>query len=220
MPEVKPAAPHAGMRRHGRREAGPIRVEVDRRTTVHSGFCRVDKLLVRHELYAGGMSGTLDRELVARGEVASVLPLDPVREEVVLIEQFRPGPHVAGWPDPWLVEIVAGLMEPGESGEELARREAIEEAGCVVTDLLQIAHYLPSPGASSESMRVYCGRTDSSEAGGLHGLDHEGEDIRAFAVPVSEAIAMVRDGHIVNAVTLIALQWLTINYADLKARWT
>ncbi len=197
----------------------PTTIELDSRTTMYDGFCRVDKLMLRHSLYVGGMSETLDREITHRGEAAAVLPYDAGRDAVVLIEQFRPGPYVAGWKNPWMVEIVAGTLEPGETPEELARREAVEEAGCILTDLIPIIHYMPSPGTSSESVHLYCGRVDAAGVGGLHGLDYEGEDIRARVVPVEEAFEMIRSGAIANAASIIALQWLLLHHADVRAGW-
>ena len=161
----------------------------------------------------------LTREILERGRVAAVLPVDPVRDRVVLIEQFRPGAWAADR-DPWLVECVAGVIEPGETPEELARREALEEAGCVVTDLVPIATFLTSPGATTETVRLFCGRVDSEGVGGLHGLAGEGEDIRVTAMPVEDAVALLDEGRIVNAKTIIALQWIARHYDSLKTRWT
>ena len=126
--------------------------------------------------------------------------------------------HAAGW-EPWLLECVAGVLEPGETGAELARREAVEEANLHITALEPIARFLTSPGATSETVELFCGRTDAGAAGGVHGLEHEGEDIRVHSVPVADALALVAEGRIVNAKTIIALQWLALNYDALRARW-
>ena len=114
---------------------------------------------------------------------------------------------------------MAGVIEPGESAEEVARREAREETGCTVTDMLEIARFSSSPGACSETVVLFCGRVDARGAGGVHGLESEGEDIRVEAVPVADALAMMEAGRIVNAKTLIALQWLALGYERLKTRW-
>ena len=136
----------------------------------------------------------------------------------MLIEQFRPGAWAAGR-EPWLLECVAGVMEPGETPEALARREAREEAGCAVTDLVPIATFLTSPGATTETVRLFCGRVDSEGVGGLHGLAEEGEDIRVAVMPVEDAVALLDEGRIVNAKTIIALQWIARHYPSLKTRW-
>ena len=194
-------------------------VELIDREVVHDGFFRLDRYRLRHRQFAGGLGPVLTREVLERGKVAAVLPVDPVRDRVVLIEQFRPGAWGADW-DPWLLECVAGVIEPGETPEDLSRREALEEAGCVVTDLVPIATFLTSPGATTETVRLFCGRVDSEGVGGLHGLAGEGEDIRVSVVTVDEAVALLDEGRIVNAKTIIALQWIARRYASLKARWS
>ena len=193
-------------------------VELMGREVVHDGFFRLDRYRLRHRQFAGGPGPVLTREILERGRVAAVLPVDPERDRVVLIEQFRPGAWAADW-DPWLLECVAGVIEPGETPEVLARREAQEEAGCTVTDLVPIATFLTSPGATTETVRLFCGRVDSEGVGGLHGLATEGEDIRVTVMPVDDAVALLDEGRIVNAKTIIALQWIALHYSSLKARW-
>ena len=202
----------------GEHEVSGQDVELMDREVVHDGFFRLDRYRLRHRQFAGGMGRLLTREILERGRVAAVLPVDPERDRVVLIEQFRPGAWAADW-DPWLLECVAGVLEPGETPEELARREAIEEAGCAITDLVPIATFLTSPGASTETVRLFCGRVDSEGVGGLHGLATEGEDIRVSVMPVDDAVALLDHGRIVNAKTIIALQWIARHYASLKTRW-
>jgi len=193
-------------------------VEVIDKRTVFEGHYRIERYHLRHTLHAGGMSETLSRELFERGQVAAVLPVDPVRDEVILIEQFRIGPYAVGW-DPWLLEGVAGIIEDEESPEDVARRETLEEAGCEIIDLVPVMRYISSPGACSETVALYCGRVDTSGAGGVHGLADEGEDIKVMVYPVAKAIGLLDSGRIVNAKTIIALQWLALNYTDLKRRW-
>ena len=193
-------------------------VELIEKQAAFRGYFRIDRLRLRFPLYEGGMSREVEREVLERGQVAAVLLVDPDRDCVVLIEQFRPGPYAAGEP-PWLIEAVAGVIEGGESAEELARREAREEANCEITDLFPIMGFFTSPGASTESVALFCGRVDSSDAGGVHGLAEEGEDIRVFVVSVDDALSLLREGRIVNAKTIIALQWLASNYDKVRKRW-
>ena len=193
-------------------------VELIEKQAAFCGYFRIDRLRLRFPLYEGGMSREVEREVLERGQVAAVLLVDPDRDCVVLIEQFRPGPYAAGEP-PWLIEAVAGVIEGGESAEELARREAREEANCEITDLFPIIRFFTSPGASTESVALFCGRVDSSDAGGVHGLAEEGEDIRVLVVSVDEALSLLREGRIVNAKTIIALQWLASNYDKVRKRW-
>ena len=193
-------------------------VQLIERSIAFDGYFRIDRYRLRHRLHCGGMSRELVREVFERGHVAGVLPVDPDRDRVVLIEQFRIGPYVVGW-DPWLFEGVAGIINAGESPEQVCRREAEEEAGCTITDLVPIARYLSSPGALSEVVNLYCGRTDSRGLGGVHGLAEEGEDIKVHVMPVDEALAMLNEGRIVNGKAIIALQWLALHYERVRKEW-
>ncbi len=197
---------------------GKKRVEVLKKKTPYKGYFQMDVYHLRHCKYDGGWTAPMSRELFERGHAAAVLPYDPDRDCVVLIEQFRIGAYAAGV-EPWLTEVVAGIIAAGESPEEVVRREAVEEAGCEIQDLVPIGTFLMTPGASSETLAMYCGRVDSKGVGGVHGLDHECEDIRSFVVPADEALAMVMACPCPNANTVIALQWLMLNRAELKRRW-
>lgn len=186
---------------------------------VHDGYFKMDRYKLRHRLHEGGWTGPMTRELLERGHAAALLPYDPVLDEVVLIEQFRIGAYAAGW-NPWLTEIVAGIIDEGESAEEVVRRETAEEAGLEVGEIERIGAFLPTPGACSETVEVFVGRVDAAKAGGVHGLDHEHEDILVTRVPYADIEAMVRDGSWTNASLAIALQWLVLNHDALRARWT
>lgn len=184
----------------------------------YQGFFRLERYRLRHTLFGGGWSGELMRELLERGQAAAILLYDPERDSVVLIEQFRIGALTAP-SGPWLLEIVAGIVDEHETGEDVARREAMEEAGFAVLDLIPICEYLVSPGGTSERIKVYCGRVDATEAGGIHGLAHEGEDIRVRVVPFAEALNMLSAGRVDSASPIIALQWLALHREDVRRRW-
>jgi ADP-ribose pyrophosphatase len=158
------------------------------------------------------------REVFERGHAVGLLLYDPDRDAVGLIEQFRPGAYAAGM-HPWLIEVVAGIIEEGETAEMVATREAREEAGVTVDDLVPMLHCLMSPGGSSETMRLFCGRIDSTVFGGLHGIAEEHEDIRVFTLPAEEAFAWLTSGRINNATCILALQWLALNRPMLRDRW-
>ena len=151
--------------------------------------------------------------------MAALLPVDPWRREVVLIEQFRPGAMAAGW-DPWLLECVAGIIEAGEEPGGVAVRECQEETGLATDRVELLCRYLTSPGACSETVHLFAGRVDASAAGGTHGLAIEGEDIRVQPFSIDEVLGRLRDGAIVNSKTIIALQWLEMHMDALIARWT
>ncbi len=192
--------------------------QVLKRECGYQGFFRMDLLQLRHELYAGGWTGTVVRELMEREPVVVVLPYDPKLDRVVLLEQFRVG-ALGSFDPPWLTEVVAGIIEDGETAEQVAERELWEEAGCRLLGLHRLYGYLSSPGGSSEHVTLYCGLVDSEGVGGLHGLEGESEDIRAYALSREEAWSAVSEGRICSAAPIIALQWLQMNHRELRARW-
>ena len=193
-------------------------VELLDKSERYSGFFRINRYRLRHRLFAGGWSGVIEREVFERGHAVGVLPYDPVADSVVLIEQFRIGALVAGM-SPWLIEVVAGIVEEGETPEEVARRETQEEAGLEIQALMPMCRYLVSPGGSSESVRLYCGRVDSRGAGGIHGLAEEHEDIRVDRLPYGDAMRLLEEGRVTNSVSLIALQWLALHRDRVRAAW-
>lgn len=195
------------------------RVEVLERTVAYDGYFTIIRYRLRHTLFAGGMSRELVRELFERGHAVAVLPYDPARGQVVLIEQFRIG-ALEVLSHPWLLEPVAGIIEPGESAEEVARREALEEAGLELLDLLPACEYFASPGGSTETCQVFIGKVDASRAGGVHGLADEGEDIRVHVMALDEALHAIDQRRIRVASTIVALQWLALHRAEVEARWT
>ena len=192
--------------------------EIVNKTVCYQGFFRLERYQVRHELFAGGWSNDLTRELLERGHAAAVILYDPRLDSVVMIEQFRIG--AVGTSDgPWLLEFVAGIIEDGEDPEAVVRREAWEEAGCEIQDLVPAIRFLLSPGGCSEEIHLFCARVDAEGIGGIHGLAHEGEDIRVSVVPVGEAVSMLERGKISNATAIVALQWLALHRGELRKRW-
>jgi ADP-ribose pyrophosphatase len=185
---------------------------------VYTGFFRMEKYRLRHTLFAGGWSAEINRELFVRGSAVAVLLYDPYTDKVVLIEQFRAGAIVQ--PDrAWLVEIVAGGIEEGETAVEVAYRESMEEAGCKIQELIVINEFYTTPGGCSERITLFCGKIDSSQVGGIHGLDHEDEDILVRAVDFKDAYIMLENNEIESAIPIIALQWLALNKDKLKQQW-
>lgn len=193
-------------------------VEIVAHETAYQGYFRIDRYRIRHRLFAGGMSPEIRREVFERGHAVAVILYDPALDAVVLIEQFRIGAFTADFP-PWVTEIVAGIIDPGEPPADVARRETREETGCEVLDLVPVHHYLVSPGCSSESVTLFCARVDARHAGGIHGLKDEGEDIRVSVVPFAEALQELDSGRVNTSLGLIGLQWLALNRETLRRRW-
>ncbi|CCJ76680.1 ADP-ribose diphosphatase [Cronobacter muytjensii] len=193
-------------------------VEIIAREKLYRGFFSLDLYRFRHRLFNGEMSGEVRREIFERGHAAVLLPFDPVRDEVVLIEQIR----IAAFDTsdtPWLLELVAGMIEPGETVEEVARREAMEEAGLAVGRVKKFMSYLASPGGTSERLSLMVGEVDATTAQGIHGLADENEDIRVHVVSREQAYLWVEEGRIDNAASVIALQWLQLHYQALRNEW-
>jgi len=160
----------------------------------------------------------MTRELILRPRAVGVLLFDPAQQQVVLVRQIRVGMLDEGQ-NPWLLELVAGMVESGEEPIEVAARESLEEANTKPQDLLQICEYYNSPGISNERITLFCGRVDATQAGGIFGLDAEHEDIEVVVLSLADALAKVASGEINNAMSIIALQWLQLNQTMLEESW-
>lgn len=190
-------------------------IEILSEEIVYEGFARINVYHLRHRLFSGGWSEVIQREVAIRKPIAAALPYDPVLNKVVLVQQCRLGALQAK--NPWLLEAVAGMMnEDDKSPTELINRELQEESGLVAKRLHKICEYWVSPGASNEYLTLYCAEVDSNNAGGIHGLSEEHEDIYVYLVSLDEAYEMVRDGRINNALSIIAVQWLQLNQGLFK----
>lgn len=188
--------------------------------SVYRGFFKLTLQRLEHRLFSGAMSAVLTRELFDRGDAVALLPYDPFTDTVLLVEQFRMGAQDD--PDgPWLIEPIAGMVEPGEQPLAVAVREAQEEAGLELGELIPVAEYYCSPGGCNEKIYMYCAQADLSQTPhhAIHGLQAEGEDIRVHLIPFSELEARLHAGEFNTAMTLIALQWLLLNRAQLRECW-
>lgn len=193
-------------------------VEILESRTGYDGFFELKHFRLRHSLFSGGWSAEIERERIERLQAASVLLYDPHQDRVVMIEQFRIGALEQGR-GAWLLETVGGLIEPGESGDAVARRETEEEAGCALLDLVHICDFYVSPGTATERIHLYCGRVDSRQAGGVHGLVEEGEDIRVEVLPADQVIGELYGGRVNSTSAIIAVQWLAMHRDPLRQRW-
>jgi|TARA_B110000902_G_scaffold73134_1_gene86336 ADP-ribose pyrophosphatase len=200
-------------------------VEVIEDQISFKGFYQLNTLALRHKLFLGGWSKTVSRELFKRHDAVGVLLYDPLLDAVALVEQFRIGvfgSDVArkNHQSPWILELVAGLIDKEEVPAEVARREAFEESGIIVEDIEPVGEYYSSPGGSNEYFYSFIGRADLTHAGGIHGLENEGEDIKVHLIQLDELWSKLDQGVLINAHTLIAVQWLKLHYKELKLRWS
>lgn len=192
-------------------------VEIMAKEPLFQGFFKMVKYRFKHKLFAGGWSEVIEREMFERGHAAAMLPYDPITDQVVIIEQIRVGALEDS--SPWQLEIVAGMIDEGETPEEVVRREAVEEAGITVEKLEKVTSYYPSSGGCSERLEVYLGQVDASSAHGVHGLECEGEDIQVHVMSRQQAYQWVEEGKFENGASIIALQWLELNHKRLQKQW-
>lgn len=194
-------------------------VEILSRETVYKSFTQIDVVKLKHRLFAGGISPVIQRELVIKPEAIGVFIYDPHLDAVLLIEQFRVG--ALSHPNPWQLEIVAGLVDgQGESLEDVAKREVMEEAGVELTRLEKVMTFLLSPGGSNERFTLFVGQADLGQAGGLYGLPEEGEDIKVSIVSASDFVDLLAKNSLLwNAPLLIAGQWFALNKTLLQSKW-
>lgn len=177
------------------------------------GFLSIEEYKLTHELYAGGETAVISRQLMERGHAVAVLLFDPVTDKVIMIEQFRIGAKEEQ--NPWLVELVAGMIDEGEHLDDVARRESMEEAGVELKSLRKLFTYYVSPGGCSEKITLYYAEVDSTTAGGIHGLEAENEDIKVIVMDYQQVLELLQNGRINSATAIVALQWLQIHHTEL-----
>lgn len=193
-------------------------VQVIEKKECYHGFYQLHKYALKIPKYDGSLGKTVFREVADRGDAVGILLYDADCEAIVFVEQFRPGAFFAR-EYPWILECVAGIVEKGETVQEVAYREAVEESGCSVKDMEPIAEYFSSPGGMTERLTLFCGCVDSRECKTYGGLENEGEDIRVRVLKTKEVFQMLQDRKIKNAMTLIACQWFVLNHQRLKEKW-
>ncbi|WP_220347664.1 NUDIX domain-containing protein [Thalassotalea euphylliae] len=186
----------------------------------YQGFFRIDEYVLSHQLFNGGESKVLSREIFERGDAVAVIPFDPKNNSIVVVEQFRAG-VLRSAENPWLIEFIAGMFGQDEAPEQVAVREAKEEANLNLSpeQLIHLTSYFSSPGGTSEQIHLFAAPIDSENLGGVYGLDDEGEDIKVHVLTLADALALVNDGTINNAMTIIGIQWLALNAQQLVNHW-
>ncbi|KFA59725.1 ADP-ribose diphosphatase [Gilliamella sp. Choc4-2] len=186
---------------------------------LYKGFFSLFEYRFKYRQFDGSISEEVSREILERGHAVVLLAYDAKRDKVVMIEQIRIA-AIETQQSPWLLELIAGMMDhKNESYEDVARREAMEEAGISIGRCKPIISYLASPGGLTEKLHIIVGEVDSSTASGIHGLAEENEDIKVHVISREKAYQWVENGIINNAASIIALQWLQLNHILLKNEW-
>ena len=196
----------------------PGKVEMEWRERTYFPFFAFDEMRFRHEVFSGGMSETISRGVFVPTDAAIVLPYDPVTDRVLLVEQVRTGPIARGDQALWQLEPVAGLIDPGETPEETARREAVEEAGLTLTALETVAEAYSSPGGSADFLYLFIGLCDLPDvAQRIGGLAAEGEDIRSHILTFETLEQMAQDCQLANLPLMTCVFWLAQHRARLRS---
>lgn len=193
-------------------------VQVISRTRRYQGHFVLDELSLKFKNFNREWVGPVNREQIGRANAAAVLLYDPKQDNVVLVEQLRIGCiQEKTISSPWLLELVAGLISLGDTPEETAKREANEEAGVDIQQLIPICEYYNTPGAFTEKTWIYCALVDSTKLGGIFGLEDEHENIQVHVLPFESIFLQLTQNQLLtSASTVIALQWLKLNRAFIK----
>lgn len=192
-------------------------VEILATSNPYANFFALSEMRLRYRRFDGEMSPVLNRAAFLGTDAALVLPYDAGRDRVLLIEQFRMGPLARGDKGPWQLEPIAGRVDPGETPENCARREAIEEAGLTLDRLEEIHLGYPSPGCVSEFFHIYLGLVDLPDgAAKVAGAAGEHEDIKGHLMPLDQALEMLDAGQVRVTPLALALHWLARNRDRLR----
>ena len=184
--------------------------KVTNKKNLYDGFFKMNEVSLKYKKYDGSWSNEIKRELFSGAQVSAVLPYDPIKKEIVLIQQFRPG-TISRNTNNYLKEIVAGIIDPSESPEIAAKRECLEETGYKIKKLTSIQGYYPAPGSSESFYHLFLGEVDSKNEKKIMGLDTENEDILVESYNISQVKKMMQNGELINGLSLIAIQWFFLN---------
>ena len=185
--------------------------KIIKRKNIHKGFFQMNEVTLKYKKFNGSWSKEIKREIFGGAQVAAVLPYDPVEKEIILIKQFRPGTILKNTNN-YLDEIVAGIIDKGETPAKAAKRECLEETGCKIKKLKPIQGYFPAPGSSESYYYLFIGEVKTIKKSRVMGLAYENEDILVKSYKLDQVKEKLKKGKITNGITLIALQWFFLNY--------
>lgn len=178
---------------------------------LYEGFFKLHEVNFTHKKHNGNWSSLVKREVFSGAHVATVIPYDPIKKQILLLKQIRAG-VLQSEHDPMLLEIVAGIIDEGETPKEAAMRECFEETGCIVNNLINIHSYFPAPGSSESFYHLFLAEINAFEGEKIFGIDGENEDILVKSYNIDEIKNLLKGKKIINGVTLIALQWFFLEY--------
>lgn len=189
-----------------------MKIQIKNKTREYDGFLKLEKATLQFEKFSGDMSSEVSREAVHRGDSAAVLLYDPARRLVLFAKQFRYPVYTAEPENAWLLELVAGSVEPGEEPTETLVREIAEESGLTIDlqEVQYIGRFFPSPGGLSERIFLYSAAVDLSAVKSQGGAVAELEDIKLIVMSYEDAFAKLENDDIPDAKTMIGLQWLML----------
>ncbi len=188
-----------------------LKYKIINKKNLYSGFFSLNKYEFTHEKHGGNWTDKVEREIFSGAHVSTLLPYDPLKKEIILLQQFRAG-VLSRYDDDYLYEIVAGIIDKDEKPEDAARRECFEETGCEVKKILPIQNYFPAPGSSESYYHLYLGEINSFDGERIMGLESENENILVRSFKIEQVRKMLKDKQILNGLTLIALQWFFLEY--------
>ena len=188
-----------------------LKYKIINKKNLYSGFFSLNKYEFTHKKHDGEWTSTVDREIFSGSHVSTLLPYDPIKKEIILIQQFRAG-VLSRYDEDYLLQIVAGIIDEGENPEETAIRECFEETGCEVKKIYPIQSYFPAPGSSESYYHLYLGEIQAFDGERIKGLKKENEDILVKSFKIDEVRQMLKEKKITNGLTLIALQWFFLEY--------
>jgi len=181
-----------------------------KKINLFDGFFKMNEVTLNYKKFDGTWSNKIKRELFGGAQVSAVLPYDPKKKEIVLIKQFRPG-TISKNVNNYLDEIVAGIIDSGESPKEAAIRECLEETGCSIKKITPMLEYFPAPGSSESFYYLFLGEVDAPNETRIKGIETENEDIFVKSYKFNEVKNKLNNREFLNGLTILALQWFFLN---------